>query len=86
MMFSQKIAKIGKANSVDMFESVAGNFVIMISNNGTVKKNLTVSGTEYSLSGVQQRFIYKQMQHICDNLYLTKIDDNYAVIEVTDGL
>lgn len=86
MIFSPKIAKIGKAQNIKIYKKSGSNFVAIISSETTSIKDLSIVGTSYTLSSTKQKFIYKNMEYLGSNLYLAGIDNNYAIVEVNDGI
>lgn len=85
MIFSPKIAKLGKAPNIKIYQKDGNQFEAIITGDMASLKDLTISGTNYNLGPVKKRFIYKQMEHLSGNLYLANIDNNYSIIEVNDG-
>jgi len=86
MIFSGKIAKLGKAQNIKIYQKTGGQFVAVISSESTSLKDLTINGTSYVLGPIKQKFIYKELEYLGNNLYLAGIDQNYSIIEVQDGV
>lgn len=86
MIFSSKLAKIGKAESISCSQ-ISHNpvmFNVFISNSAVQLKQLTYQDKKYTLSKPIEQFGYIQMLGIDLNFALARNSQYFAIIKVNN--
>ena len=84
MIFSNLIAKIGKADEVTLTNSGENKFVVCMSGANTNIKELSVSNSNYTLSPSKKVVVYSRVENIGSNKFLVKYNDNISIVEIDD--
>ncbi|MBQ8468685.1 MAG: hypothetical protein IJ542_02895 [Clostridia bacterium] len=83
MIFSNKFAKIGRAEAVHIRCRTSGEYDVLLSSSQTSRRELNITGTTYNLGPVNSTFIYSQMKMLSDNLCVAAIDkNNFSIVEI----
>lgn len=86
MIFSSKLAKIGKAENISCCQTSVNPllFDVYISNDIVQLKKLTYQNKKYTLSQPVEKFGYIQMLGINKDFALARNDKYFAIIKVNN--
>lgn len=87
MMFSTKLAKLGKGKHINC-NQVEGNstaFNIFVSNQNVEAKTLEYTNNSYSLSKPLQTYNYAEVLGINNNFILARNNEYFSIIKVQNG-
>lgn len=87
MMFSSKLAKLGKAEKINCSQVKTDpiTFVVYLSNKTVSLKTLSFQNYIYSLGKAKQTFNYDEMIAIDQDYALARIGNHFSLIKVTYG-
>ena len=85
MMFSSKIAKIGKARLVGCRLNTSGDFDLFMSNITTKYKNLAIDGYAYELGTTKTNYNYSQILPITDTYFVARNNKNFFIESFGDN-
>lgn len=86
MIFKKQLAKLGKANYINL-NQVSNNpvtFNVFLNTDGVKQKTLTYENQNYNLSKVLNSFVYTEVIGINSNYVLARIDNYFSIIKVNN--
>lgn len=82
MIFSNLIARLGRAENVTLSSAGENKFILCMSGENTMLKELSLSGTGYSLSPAKKVVLFSRVENIGGNKYLVKYNSNISIVEI----
>lgn len=86
MMFSDRLAKLGKGQSVSCYQladDTTNILNVFISKQGVENKNLVIDNNKYKLSSKLNQYMYSEMIQVSSKYAVARIDNSFSIIDIS---